>query len=182
MKKFVEKQLIGIPLIGLSQINRVKALSEEIAKDLEFDELILDTSIMLHNIGIKQWMEFNNNQIITSVNVSKRFLSDNFFPGKKIPEVLHAIEQCHVKGIPMTLEAKILHDSFLLDEIGAIGVLKDCFVFVKEKKPFNQWISSAKSNLGMIRNSFNLDSSKELSISRIEFYENYYNTLEKESL
>ena len=176
----MEKQLIGIPLIGLSQINRVKELSLQVSKELEFDSLILDTAIMLHNIGTKQWMDFNNNPIITSVNVSKRFLSDNFFPGKKIPQVLHSIEQCHVKGIPMSLEAKILHDSFLLDEIGAIGILKDCFVFSKEKKPFNQWISSAKSNLSLIRNSFSLDSAKQLSISRIEFYENYYNALEKE--
>ena len=96
--------------------------------------------------------------------------------------MLHSIEQCQVKGIPMSLEAKILHDSFLLDEIGAIGVLKDCFVFVKEKKPFNQWISSAKSNLSIIRNSFVLDSAKELSIPRIDFYEKYYAVLEKEML
>ena len=157
LKKFVEKQLVGIPLIGLSQINRLQSLSEKISSELEFDAMVLNTSIMLHNIGVRQWMDFNNNVVLGSVAISKRFLSDNFFPHKKISGVVHCIEQCHLKGIPLSIEAKILHDAFLLDEMGAIGVLKDSFVFVKQKKPFSSWISSAKQKLSLVKNGFSLE-------------------------
>jgi HD superfamily phosphodiesterase len=180
LKKFVEKQLSGIPLIGLSQINRVSSFCEEIKLGLDFNEQVLFASLMLHNVGVKFFIGSNADVSVSSVSLSKRFLFDNFFPANLIQGVLHSIQECKVGGVPSTIEAKILHDSFLLDEIGAIGVLKDSFVFVSKKKSFSNWVSSSQSKLSIIRNNFFLDKARELSVSRAEFFENYFKALELE--
>lgn len=180
LEKLVEKELEGLQFLGLAQIRRVRKNSEEIKKGLHFNEEILELSVMLHNIGAKQWLQFNQDLAQTSLAMAKIFLRKINFSLKEIPLIEHCIQEIGLNGKPKTTEARILHDSVMLDEIGAIGVLKDSFVFSRQKKSVDEIKQFLRAKSFHLKNAFFTEKGEELSREGIEFYVSFVELLEKE--
>jgi HD superfamily phosphodiesterase len=180
LQKKIEKELKGVPLLGLSQINRVQKNSELISVNEKFEKEILNASILLHNIGAKHAVEFHQDLNQVSLNLAKKFLSSCDFSPKEIQKILHCIQESSFRGNPKTIEAKILHDSVLLDEIGVIGIVKDSFIFLKQKNPAHKLTDSLKSKVSLIKSSFTTVKGKELALKRVKEFEENVQKLEEE--
>ena len=176
----MEKELKGISLVGLSQINRVQKNIEKISKKKECDEMVLNAALMLHNVGVKRHLEFHQNLMHSNLNLSKSFLKNNFFPMEKIDLVLHCIQEAHLRGKPKSIEAKLLHDAVLLDEIGTIGIVKDSFVLLKQKNSAKQLLEFLNAKNVLLKETFFTVKGKSLARERIAEFEKNVKGLEKE--
>jgi uncharacterized protein len=179
LENLVKKELKGIPLFGLSQINRVKNFVLQISHGKEFDFEIVELAVMLHNIGAKQFLQFNQDLIKTSKNMAKNFLKKLDYKDKRIESVLHCIEEMHLKGHPKTFEAKIIHDAVQLDYIGAIGFTKDSIVFWIQRKSLQEFFEFIKFKSIFLKETFFTEKGRELSIKGIRIYKEFVEDFEK---
>lgn len=180
LEEFAKNRLKGIPLLGFACTLRVKHNAEIIAKGMGFDEKVLHAAVYLHNIGREQALKYNQDLIATSIALAKKFMLNNNFTQQEIDKILHCISEAHLNGKPKTAEAKILHDAKMLDEIGAAGILNDCYALAQHKKPSPQIVSHFASKASLLRNAFFTQAGKGLSAERIGLYEEFAKAAENE--
>src|SRR5271155_5365647 len=110
---------------------RLYALTQAIGEGLTYDDDVVHASAWLHDIGV-----FVGNRP-DDLNVLRRWdhvnyacdraavvLSQAEFPPEKIPAVLDAIRTHQPQDDPLTIEATILRDADILEQLGAIGILR----------------------------------------------------------
>lgn len=180
LEKLIEKELKGLPVFGLSQVERVKKNSVKIKEGLKHEKEVLELSVMLHNAGAKQCLQFTQDFIQYSVALAKKFLSRANYPSKKMDSIIHCIQEAHLNGQPKTIEAKILHDAVLLDEISAIGILKDSISFYSQKKSLQNFRESLRAKSYHLKNAFYTEKGKESAREGIAFYNAFVERLERE--
>jgi hypothetical protein len=149
-------------------------------KETEFDEEIVFAGIMLHAIGFPQHLKFNQDLISTSLNLAKRFLQKSSFPKEKIDSVLHCIEESHLKGKPKTPEAILVHDLNLLDEIGALGILKDSLLFKLKKISLQEFLEKQKTKSFLLNEAFIGEKAKKEAEKGISLFNSFVKALEEE--
>lgn len=111
---------------------RVYALTRQIGEDLAYDDDIVYAAAWLHDLGVfignrpadraqlAQW-----DHITYACNRVSEILPAAGFPSEKIPHVLDAIRTHLPSETPQTLEASILRDADILEQLGAIGILRN---------------------------------------------------------
>ncbi len=180
LEEFAKSRLKGIPLLGFACTLRVKRNAGIISKGMDFDENLLHAAIYLHNIGMEQALKYNQDAIATSLSLAKRFMLNNNFRKEESDKILHCISEAHLNGKPKTNEAKILHDAKMLDEIGATGILNDCYALAQRKSPSMQIVSHFQAKASLLKSAFFTQAGKELSTEKIGLYETFAKALGNE--
>jgi uncharacterized protein len=110
---------------------RLYALTCVIGQDLTYDDDIVYAAAWLHDIGVfvgnrpedphalERW-----DHVKYACDRSTNILTEAGFPGEKIPAVLDAIRTHQPQDEPRTIEATILRDADILEQLGAIGILR----------------------------------------------------------
>jgi len=110
---------------------RLYELTLRIGADLLYDDDVVFAAAWLHDLGVftghrpeelEDLVRWNN--VTYAVERSPEILADMGFPRKKIPHVLECIRTHQPSAEPATLEATILRDADILEQLGAIGVLR----------------------------------------------------------
>jgi uncharacterized protein len=111
---------------------RLYALTLKIGDGLVYDDDIVYAASWLHDLGVfagnrpadpaqlAQW-----DHIAYACNRVPEILSAAGFPSEKIPFVVDAIRTHLPNQTPQTLEAAILHDADILEQLGAMGILRN---------------------------------------------------------
>ncbi len=177
LKRLVEKE--ARDFFTLNHINRCfKNL--ELIKEKEFDEEIVSAGILLHCSGFYQSLKFNQNLIQTSLNLAKKFLTASNFPKEKTDAVLYCVSESGLKGKPKTIEAVLVHDTNLLDELTPAGLIKNSVLFYVNKISLNKFLEQQKTKSFLLKEAFFSFKAKKLAEQKIVFFDSFVEELEKQ--
>jgi uncharacterized protein len=110
---------------------RLYSLTRAIGEDLTYDDDIVYAAAWLHDIGVfvgnrpqdpeqlRHW-----DHVTYACNRAAIILRETGFPPEKMPAVLDAIRTHQPHDYPQALEAVILRDADILEQLGAIGILR----------------------------------------------------------
>jgi uncharacterized protein len=110
---------------------RLYALTCAIGEGLTYDDDIVCAATWLHDIGVfvgnrpedpdelRRW-----DHVTYTCDRAAAILSQSEFPAEKIPAVLDAIRTHQPQDNPLTIEATLLRDADILEQLGAIGILR----------------------------------------------------------
>lgn len=185
LRQLVEKELKGINFFGLEHVERVKFYSTKVIELLneterkEIDSEVFEAALLLHDTGIPFWFLYKKPHVDFSMAKAKTFLERADFPLALRDKVLHCVQEHSWNGKPKTIEAMLLHDANLLDNIGALGALKDsircqlnCFNAFQSMNYFSVKASH-------LDEAFSLEQAKKIALDDIKFYKAFSENLEK---
>jgi uncharacterized protein len=111
---------------------RLYTLTQQIGEGLTYDDDIVYAAAWLHDLGVfvgnrpedpaalAQW-----DHVAYACSRVPQILTEAGFPKEKIPAVLDCIRQHQPHDDPQSLEATILRDADILEQLGAIGILRN---------------------------------------------------------
>ena len=123
------------PAYKIGHQHRLYALTEEIAARFDiphdYDGDVVFAAAFLHDLGVfighrpedPQQLERWDHVAYTCEH-APRILEDVGFPAEKIPHVLACIREHQPKDDPQTLEAALLRDADILEQLGCIGIFR----------------------------------------------------------
>ena len=123
----------ALPVDKYSHQPRLYALTLNLAQaaQLSFDDDILHAAVWLHDLGVFEGhrpvnpaLLANWDNVAYACRVIPELLQQWNFPAEKIPAVINAIEQHAAHCQPATPEAILLHDADLLEQLGAVGIMR----------------------------------------------------------
>jgi len=110
---------------------RLYALATAIGKGLQYDDDILFAAAWMHDLGVflghrpadmaqlSRW-----DHVPYTIRRSRELLSGWGFPAEKLDGVAEAIQHHQPKDEPTTMEGTLLRDADILEQLGAIGLLR----------------------------------------------------------
>lgn len=110
---------------------RLYALAKKIGSDTEYDDDILFAAVWMHDLGVflghrpqdaEQLSRWDH--VPYTISRSRELLLEWGFPAEKIDGVAEAIRHHQAKDDPPTMEAALLRDADILEQLGAIGILR----------------------------------------------------------
>ena len=155
---------------------RLYALTQKIGSGLHYDDDVVCAAAWLHDLGVftghrpedlDQLKHWDNTKY--AMQQSPAILSGAGFPPAKIPAVVEAI-RTHQPGFePATLEGTILRDADILEQLGAIGVLRTSCKVGRDTRfqDFTAVIQSLESALKNLPAKIKLPSARLLAGPRI---------------
>lgn len=179
MKKLImqyAKDLIGGRLAsGFEHSYRIYHLAREIAEGEQYDDDVLHAACFLHNI------EPSIENAGQSAERAAVILTETGFDSGKIRQVTDAIAEYPPAGSPQSIEGKLLHDADLLDNTGAIGVVRlaiGAYSWYQSRtmeevhEVLTQWLEYADT--------FFFERAREMSREKITFMQTAIDQLAKE--
>jgi len=169
---------------------RLYALTRRVGAGHHYDDDVVFAAAWLHDIGVftghrpedlEALARWDN--VAYAVDRAPSLLDDMGFPPEKVGAVVEAIRTHQPAAHPATIEAVILRDADILEQLGAIGILRTvCKIGRDTRFPTftaaAEFLRKAFTNLpAQIR----LDSTRALAVSRIEVLDAFLRQLEEES-
>ena len=169
---------------------RLYSLTREIGKDLIYDDDIVYAAAWLHDLGV-----FVGNRPEDPVALSHwdhvayacghvpDLLTEARFPSEKIPGVLDAIRTHQPHDNPQTLEATILRDADILEQLGAIGILRSISKVGRDTRyaRFTDVIPVLSKALANLPALIRLDPARELAKPRIDVLTRFLEAVDGEA-
>lgn len=169
---------------------RLYALACAVGAGLSYDDDILYAAAWMHDLGVflghrpedpgalAKW-----NNVTYAIEKTPEILRRFGFPEEKIPAVLEAIRTHQPNADPATVEAVILRDADILEQLGAIGVLRGvCKVGRDTRFPrFTEAVASLRSALANLPGKIRLDSARALAEPKIHILREFLRAVDEEA-
>jgi uncharacterized protein len=130
---------------------RLYALTLEIGKGLEYDDDVVFAACWLHDLGVFVGHRPEDPVALAAwdntayaVEKTPGILGGMGFPEEKIAGVVQAIATHQPTGDPQTLEGVILRDADILEQLGAVGILRTVCKVGKDTR-FHTFTDAARS-------------------------------------
>ncbi len=110
---------------------RLYALTRQIGAGLDYDDDVVHAAVWLHDLGVfvghrpedpSELARWDN--VAYAMERAPEMLASAGFPPEKIPAVVEAIRTHQPSAQPATLEGAIVRDADILEQLGAIGILR----------------------------------------------------------
>ena len=110
---------------------RLYALAERVGDGRSYDDDVVYAAAWLHDLGVfvghrpegrEELAQWDN--VRYAIEQAPAVLRRVGFPQGKIPSVVEAIRTHQPQQTPQTLEGRILRDADILEQLGAIGILR----------------------------------------------------------
>ncbi|WP_263408637.1 HD domain-containing protein [Terriglobus tenax] len=155
---------------------RLYALTQQIGEGLTYDDDIVFAACFLHDLGVfighrpedeaalAKW-----DHVAYTCEKSPSILREAGFPEEKIPAVLDVIRQHQPHDDPQTLEATLVRDADILEQLGAIGITRTLAKLGSDTRfvTFTNARDSLKKSLDNLPAKIRLDRTRELAEPRI---------------
>jgi uncharacterized protein len=169
---------------------RLYALTRLIGQSLAYDDDVVFAAAYLHDLGVfighrpedpqalARW-----NHVVYTCEQAPRLLDEIGFPTEKIPGVLEAIRSHQPADDPHTLEAIILRDADLLEQLGAIGILRAVAKVGRDTRyaTYSSVMAFLERNLQELPAKIRLDSTRELAAPRLRVLADFLEAVRVES-
>jgi uncharacterized protein len=169
---------------------RLHALTETIGAGLDYDRDVVCAAAWLHDLGVfvghrpedpaalSRW-----DHVAYACAHAPRILREAGFPEHKIPAVLDCIRQHQPKDEPATLEATILRDADILEQLGAIGILRTVSKVGRDTRfpRFTDAAAALHRSLDELPGKILLESTRRLAGSRIRILSDFLAAVRDES-
>jgi uncharacterized protein len=110
---------------------RLYALARTIGQEMDYDDDVLFAATWMHDLGVflghrprdpEQLSRWDH--VPYTISRSRELLMGWGFPGEKLEGVAEAIRTHQAKDEPTTVEGTLLRDADILEQLGAVGILR----------------------------------------------------------
>ncbi len=169
---------------------RLYALTRQIAWDLNYDDDVVFAAAWLHDLGVFVGHRPENplelarwDHVRYACERAPQILNGAGFPAAKVPLVLAAIREHQPQDNPTSIEATVLRDADILEQLGAIGALRTVAKVGRDTRyaTFTDAVKTLQKNLRTLPEKIRLESTKRLAEPRISALINFLDAIESES-
>ena len=110
---------------------RLYLLCEQIGAELTYDDDVVFAAVWLHDLGV---FEGNRPTVVSelerwdhvryAVHRGSELLAGSDFPAAKIAHVMRVIEEHQPRDTPSSIEASLVRDADILEQLGAVTILR----------------------------------------------------------
>jgi uncharacterized protein len=180
----------ALPVDKFGHQPRLYALAARLGQGVVYDDDVLFAAAWMHDLGVflghrpKDPAELTKwNHIPYTVARTRELLAGWGFPLDKLEAVAAAIETHQPQDEPERLEAVLLRDADILEQLGAIGALR---AFVKVGRDtryarFSDVLAVLKRTVEYLPTRLQLRSAQLLAAGRVEFLRSLIATIEEEA-
>lgn len=169
---------------------RLQALVEAVGAGLDYDDDVVLAAAWLHDLGVFVGNRPENPEDLASwdhvayaCRHAPEILREAGFPQDKIPAVLQVIREHQPKDEPTTTEAIILRDADILEQLGAIGILRTVSKVGRDTRfpRFSDAVAALRRNLEHLPGYIRLHTTRRLAEPRILILQAFITAVEDEA-
>lgn len=169
---------------------RLYELARKIGRELRYDDDILFAAAWMHDLGVFSGHRPADPEQLSSwdhvpytIRRSRQLLAEWGFPSEKLDGVAEAIQNHQPKDQPTTLEGALLRDADILEQLGAIGVLRATVKVGRDTRypTFSAMIPVLHQALHQLAGQTRLIASKAMLESRVEVLRSFLAALQEEA-
>ncbi|MBV8672060.1 MAG: HD domain-containing protein [Acidobacteriaceae bacterium] len=169
---------------------RLYNLTRRIGQAFTYDDDIVFAAAWLHDIGVfvgnrpsdaallSQW-----DHVAYACERVPVILHDAGFPAEKIPAVLDAIRTHQPKDNPQSIEAVILRDADILEQLGAIGLLRAISKVGRDTRytRFSDILPVMRSALADLPSRLRTEPARRLAVPKVRLLAEFLEAVETEA-
>ncbi len=158
---------------------------------LEYDDDVVYAAAWMHDLGVFQGHRPEDREALArwdnvqyAIGKTPLILENAGFPTAKIPAVLEAIGTHQPAAEPVTIEAVILRDADILEQLGAIGILRAVCKIGRDTRytTLSDAVQVLRKALETLPPRIKLESARALAQSRIVLLEEFLNGVDRDAL
>ncbi len=180
----------ALPVDKFGHQPRLYALTRLVGEGSDYDDDVVYAAAYLHDLGVfighrpedsaalAQW-----DHVRYTLGNAPSLLLDAGFPAGKLKGVLAAIRDHQPGDTPSTIEATILRDADILEQLGAIGILRAIAKIGRDTRysTFTQAVAFLERNLIMLPAAIRLPTTQALAAPKIALLEAFLAGVQSES-
>ena len=169
---------------------RLYALATRIGQGMQYDDDILFAAAWMHDLGVflghrpqdpaqlSQW-----DHVPYTIRRSRELLAGWGFPKEKLDGVAEAIRTHQPKDEPTSVEAVLLRDADILEQLGAIGLLRAVVKVGRDTRypSFTSILPILNQAVNLLPSQTRLIASESIAKARAEMLRSFLSTIEKEA-
>jgi uncharacterized protein len=169
---------------------RLYALAARLGEGLAFDDDILFAAAWMHDLGVflghrpKDLAELARwNHVPYTISRSRELLAGWGFPNEKLDGVAEAIRTHQPQDEPVTVEARLLRDADILEQLGAIGALRALVKVGRDTRypTYSSVLPVLKNAAEQLPGLLRLEHARELAGPRVEVLRTLVAAIETEA-
>lgn len=166
----------ALPIDKYSHQPRLYQLISTIGQGLDYDDDVVYAAAWLHDLGVfighrptdpEALAAWDN--VAYALEKVPSLLQQWQFPSEKIEAVLTAIAQHSPQQTPTSIEASLLRDADILEQLGAVAILRIVSKVGRDTRyqTFGQALATLEHNLEHLPSQLHLANSQQLAQARI---------------
>jgi len=179
------------PVDKFSHQPRLYALTQQVGRGLDYDDDVVFAAAWLHDIGVfighrpedpealAQW-----DMLAYALKVVPGVLDAVGFPAHKKHAVLEAIRTHQPSGNPESVEAVILRDADILEQLGAAGIARAVCKIGRDTRfrTFNDALKVLRHNLDTLPQQLKLEQAQRMASKRVQVLKTFLQQASDEGL
>jgi uncharacterized protein len=168
---------------------RLYALAVRIGEGQSYDDDVVFAAAWLHDLGVFTGHRPENQEELSrwdntayAMRRAPQLLSDFGFPEGKTGAVVEAIRTHQPSGNPTTLEGMMVRDADILEQLGAIGILRTVCKVGRDTRfsTFTEAVKSLSNALRTLPPQIRLESTRMLAAPKVEALKLFLSAVEAE--
>ena len=169
---------------------RLQALIDAVGVGLDYDRDVVLAAAWLHDLGVFVGHRPEDPQelarwdhVAYACSHAPQILRDAGFPESKIPAVLQVVREHQPRDNPTTTEAVILRDADILEQLGAIGILRTVSKVGRDTRfpRFSDAVAALRRAFEHLPGQIRLHTTRRLAEPRIAVLEAFLTAVEDEA-
>ena len=169
---------------------RLYALARQIAVGHDYDDDVVYAAVWLHDLGVfighrpedpealARW-----DHVAYAIDRAPAILHQISFPPEKIPAVLEAMRTHQPSGDPASIEGVILRDADMLEQLGAVAILRTVSKVGRDTRyaTFTDAVAALRRSLEILPGQLRLETARALAGPKLRLLEAFLLAVEQES-
>jgi uncharacterized protein len=169
---------------------RLYALTRQIGAGLDYDDDVVHAAVWLHDLGVfighrpedpAELAGWDN--VAYAIDHAQEVLASTGFPPTKVSAVVEAIRTHQPSAQPATVEGTIVRDADILEQLGAIGILRQVAKIGRDTRfpTFTDVVPTLRKALETLPGQIQLESTRSLAAPRVRALQAFLSALDYES-
>ena len=178
------------PVDKFSHQPRLYALATQIGKGSAYDDDVVFAAAWIHDLGVfvghrpedpEQLARWDNTAY--AMGRAPAVLALLGFPKDKIAAVVEAVRTHQASGVPATLEGELLRDADILEQLGAIGILRVVSKVGRDTRytTFAAAVETLQRTLSELPRQIRLEATRALAERKIRMLQMFLESAKSES-
>jgi uncharacterized protein len=188
LAEYVRSQ--ALPVDKLGHQPRLYALTQLVGRGLAYDDDVVYAAAWLHDLGVfighrpEDPVELSRwDNVAYAMKQAPAALLQSGFPTTKVAQVVEAIRTHQPHLSPSAIEGTILRDADILEQLGAIGILRVAGKIGRDTRypTFTDAATTLRKALVELPGKLHLDAAKALAQPRIALLKGFLEELDQEA-
>jgi uncharacterized protein len=188
LAEYVRSQ--ALPVDKLGHQPRLYALTQLVGRGLSYDDDVVYAAAWLHDLGVfighrpeDPELLFGWDNVSYAMKQAPEALLQSGFPTTKVAQVVEAIRTHQPHLSPTSLEGTILRDADILEQLGAIGIMRVVAKIGRDTRypTFTDAAATLRKSVADLPGKLHFDTAKTLAQSRIALLQAFLNELDQEA-